>query len=271
MIKPYSPMQKRPGVISYGTSHMGYDVRLGWKFKVPDSADLTNAVIDPKEPRELAESRYKMVDLTPSHDWLEEKFPGDMRTRPHVVRNCRGCGLDEDEASDRCTAALERNGDFIVIPPNSFVLGESVEWFDIPRDIGVVCVGKSTYARCAIIVNVTPGEPEWSGRWTIEITNSNPKPVKVYCGEGIMQCVFFRADGVYQQAFAEIHDWMVDQVELGNLDHKNIVQLRQILDRTSAVGTCRVSYADKKGKYHLQDGLTLPAVDGENEGGTQNR
>lgn len=87
----------------------------------------------------------------------------------------------------------ENDGDFITIPPNSYALGESVEYFKIPRDISIICVGKSTYARCGIIVNVTPGEPEWEGRWTIEISNSTPVPARVYAGEGIMQVLFFRS------------------------------------------------------------------------------
>ena len=92
---------------------------------------------------------------------------------------------------------------------------------DVPRDMLVVCLGKSTYARCGIIVNVTPLEPEWRGRVTIEISNTTPLPAKIYAGEGIAQMLFFRGEGV-----------------------------------------CRTSYADKKGKYQDQKGLTLPFVAG---------
>ncbi|MSR17712.1 MAG: dCTP deaminase [Phycisphaerales bacterium] len=111
--------------------------------------------------------------------------------------------------------------DHVIIPPNSFALAETVEVFRIPRDILAICVGKSTYARCGIIVNVTPLEPEWRGKVTIEISNTTPLPAKIYANEGIAQMLFLRADRV-----------------------------------------CSVSYADKKGKYQDQSGLTLPRVDG---------
>lgn len=106
-----------------------------------------------------------------------------------------------------------------LIPPNSFALAETVEYLEIPRDIIAVCVGKSTYARIGIIVNVTPLEPEWKGKVTIEISNTTPLPAKVYAGEGIAQVLFFEASA-----------------------------------------PCKVSYADKKGKYQNQTGLTLPFV-----------
>ncbi len=109
---------------------------------------------------------------------------------------------------------------FILIPPNSFALCETVEYFEIPRDMLAICVGKSTYARCGIIVNVTPLEPEWKGKITIEISNTTPLPAKIYANEGIAQIIFLRGEE-----------------------------------------TCRRSYADKKGKYQDQPGLTLPKVE----------
>lgn len=109
---------------------------------------------------------------------------------------------------------------FVLIPPNSFALCETVEYFEIPRDILAICVGKSTYARCGIIVNVTPLEPEWKGKITIEISNTTPLPAKIYANEGIAQIIFLRGEEV-----------------------------------------CQLSYADKKGKYQDQPGLTLPKVD----------
>ncbi len=110
--------------------------------------------------------------------------------------------------------------DHIVIPPNSFALGETVETIRVPRDVLAICVGKSTYARCGIIVNVTPLEPEWRGKVTLEISNTTPLPAKIYANEGIAQIIFLKADR-----------------------------------------TCTVSYADKRGKYQDQAGLTLPRVD----------
>jgi dCTP deaminase len=117
------------------------------------------------------------------------------------------------------SAFVDIEGDFCVIPPNSFALAETVETFEIPRDVLAICLGKSTYARCGLIVNVTPLEPEWRGKVTIEISNTTPLPAKVYANEGIAQILFLRADAV-----------------------------------------CRVSYADKRGKYQDQKGLTLPFV-----------
>ena len=115
----------------------------------------------------------------------------------------------------------ETGRDHIVIPPNSFALAETVETIDVPRDVLAICVGKSTYARCGIIVNVTPLEPEWRGKVTIEISNTTSLPAKIYANEGIAQMIFLRAENV-----------------------------------------CAVSYADKRGKYQDQTGLTLPRVDG---------
>lgn len=117
-------------------------------------------------------------------------------------------------------AFYTHEGDYCVIPPNSYVLAESLESFSIPRDVMAICLGKSTYARCGLIANVTPLEAEWQGKITIEISNSSPLPAKVYAEEGIIQILFFRA-----------------QKE------------------------CYTSYADKKGKYQNQSGLTLPRVD----------
>ena len=92
---------------------------------------------------------------------------------------------------------------FIRIPPHSFVLGETVEVFRIPRDTLAICVGKSTYARCGIIVNVTPLEPEWEGRVTVEISNTTPLPARIYCNEGIMQVIFLRAEELCETSYLD--------------------------------------------------------------------
>ncbi|MBJ7449724.1 MAG: dCTP deaminase [Parachlamydiales bacterium] len=109
--------------------------------------------------------------------------------------------------------------DMCVIPPNSFALARSVEYFRIPRDVLTICLGKSTYARCGIIVNVTPFEPEWEGHVTLEISNTTPLPAKIYANEGLAQVLFFQADEA-----------------------------------------CEISYADRKGKYMKQRGITVPKV-----------
>ena len=110
-------------------------------------------------------------------------------------------------------------GDECIIPPNSFALARTVEYFRIPRSTVTVCVGKSTYARCGIIVNVTPFEPEWEGHVTLEISNTTPLPARIYANEGIAQVLFFEGDE-----------------------------------------ECDISYADKKGKYQNQTGITLPRM-----------
>ena len=108
---------------------------------------------------------------------------------------------------------------FCMVPPNSFALARTVEYFRIPRDILVICLGKSTYARCGLIVNVTPLEPEWEGHVTLEISNTTPLPAKVYANEGVCQFLFLKGDGPPE-----------------------------------------VSYADRKGKYMRQTGVTLPRL-----------
>jgi dCTP deaminase len=131
--------------------------------------------------------------------------------------------IDPKRFSDGSFVTIDtrRTGkDHVLIPPNSFALCETVETLTMPRDCLAICVGKSTYARCGIIVNVTPIEPEWRGRITLEISNTTPLPAKVYANEGIAQLIFLKGDRV-----------------------------------------CEVSYADKKGKYQDQSGLTLPMVD----------
>lgn len=114
---------------------------------------------------------------------------------------------------------IDYKGEYCIIPPNSFALAKTIEHFKIPRNILTICLGKSTYARCGIIVNVTPFEPEWEGVVTIEISNTTPLPAKIYSNEGIAQVLFFEADE-----------------------------------------PCEVSYADKKGKYQNQFGITLPKL-----------
>jgi dCTP deaminase len=116
-------------------------------------------------------------------------------------------------------AFVDFKGPVCIIPPNSFALGRSVEYFRVPRSVMTICVGKSTYARCGIITNVTPFEPEWEGFITLEISNTTPLPAKIYANEGIAQVLFFESDE-----------------------------------------ECLISYADRKGKYQGQKGITLPKV-----------
>jgi dCTP deaminase len=167
MIEPFEAGQIRDGVVSYGLSSYGYDIRVSREFKV--FTNVHNAIVDPK--RFDAKS---FVDFT----------------------------------VDEC-----------IIPPNSFALARTEEYFRIPRNVLAVCLGKSTYARCGLVVNVTPLEPTWEGYLTLEISNTTPLPAKVYGGEGIAQLLFFEGD---------------EEPE--------------------------VAYADRKGKYMMQQGVTLPRL-----------
>ena len=167
MIDPFEAGQVRNGVISYGVSSYGYDIRIADEFRI--FTNVNSTIVDPK---------------------------------------------NFDESS-----LVTVEGDYCVIPPNSFALARTVEYFRIPRSVLTICVGKSTYARCGIIVNVTPFEPEWEGYVTLEVSNTTPLPAKIYANEGIAQVLFFESDEV-----------------------------------------CQVSYADKKGKYQGQKGLTLPKL-----------
>jgi len=98
---------------------------------------------------------------------------------------------------------IDYKGEVCIIPPNSFALARTIEYFRIPRNILTICVGKSTYARCGIIVNVTPFEPEWEGYVTLEISNTTPLPAKIYANEGIAQVLFFESDEVCDVSYAD--------------------------------------------------------------------
>ncbi|GAB1420802.1 dCTP deaminase [Anaerolineales bacterium] len=167
MIEPYVEKQVREGVISYGVSSYGYDMRVSTSFKI--FTNVHSAIVDPK-----AFNPQSFIDF---------------------------------------------EGDSCLIPPNSFALAHSVEYFRIPRNVLTITVGKSTYARAGIITNVTPFEPGWEGYVTLEISNTTPLPARIYANEGIAQVLFFEADE-----------------------------------------ECEVSYADKKGKYQGQTGVTLPKI-----------
>ena len=108
-----------------------------------------------------------------------------------------------DPKNFRDDAFVDIEGDTCIVPPNSFALAHSVEYFRIPRNVLTLCVGKSTYARCGIIVNVTPFEPEWEGHVTLEISNTTPLPAKIYAGEGLAQVLFFVASEVCETSYAD--------------------------------------------------------------------
>lgn len=151
MIEPFEAGQVRDGVISFGVSSYGYDIRVADEFKI--FTNVFSAVVDPKhfDPKSMVDYR----------------------------------------------------GNVCIIPPNSFALARTIEYFRIPRDVLTVCLGKSTYARCGIIVNVTPFEPEWEGYVTLEISNTTPLPARIYANEGIAQVLFFQADDVCETSYAD--------------------------------------------------------------------
>jgi dCTP deaminase len=117
-----------------------------------------------------------------------------------IFTNVDNAIVDPKNFSDQ--SFIERKADVCVIPPNSFVLSRTVEYFKIPEDVLVVCLGKSTYARCGLIVNVTPLEPGWEGHVTLEISNSTPLPARVYANEGISQFLFFRGAETCETSYA---------------------------------------------------------------------
>jgi len=167
MIEPFCENQVGEGVVSYGLSSYGYDIRVGREFKI--FTNVNSTVVDPKN-------------------------------------------FDENSVVDIET-------DVAIIPANSFALARTVEYFKMPDDVLAICLGKSTYARCGIIVNVTPFEPGFEGHITIEISNTTPLPARIYANEGIAQVLFLQGDE-----------------------------------------PCEVTYADKKGKYQSQTGITLPRI-----------
>jgi dCTP deaminase len=171
---------------------------------------LDHSMIDPFEERQVREGRISYGLSSYGYDM---RVADDFR----IFHNALSPVVDPKAFDDR--SFVEYQGAECIIPPNSFALGRSVEYFRIPRDVLTICVGKSTYARCGIITNVTPFEPEWEGYVTLEISNTTPLPAKIYANEGIAQVLFFESDE-----------------------------------------TCEVSYADKKGKYQGQVGVTPPRL-----------
>lgn len=160
MIDPFIERQVRDGVISYGLSSYGYDMRVSNEFKV--FTNVYNTIVDPKQF-----DQRSFVDIT---------------------------------------------ADYCDIPPNSFALARSVEFFRIPRSVLAICLGKSTYARCGLIVNTTPFEPGWRGYVTLEISNTTPLPARIYANEGIGQVLFFESDEECEISYADKQGKYLDQV-----------------------------------------------------------
>jgi dCTP deaminase len=175
---------------------------------------LEEGMIEPFE-----EQQVRSVDGTPQISYGLSSYGYDLRVsrRFKVFTNVYNSIVDPKSFTE--DAFIDIEADECLIPPNSFALAVSVEYFRIPRNILTLCVGKSTYARCGIIVNVTPFEPEWEGYVTLEISNTTPLPAKIYANEGLCQILFLKGEQ-----------------------------------------TCLTSYADKKGKYMGQEGITVPMM-----------
>ena len=274
MIEPFVDGQVRDGVISYGLSSYGYDIRVADEFKI-FQPEITAAKLSDVQCAYVAgvldaqgQIGYQAT-ASQGRQSLALAFSGTNRSMLEGLQAVIGTGRireSEDERSElivskpadvqyilsqiwpylahrrdaasRALAELKSNksivvdpknfdsaslvdfkGDACIIPPNSFALGRTVEYFRIPRSTLTICLGKSSYARCGIIVNVTPFEPSWEGYVTLEISNTTPLPARIYANEGIAQVLFFEGDE-----------------------------------------ECETSYADKKGKYQGQQSIVLPRL-----------
>jgi dCTP deaminase len=190
-----------------------------------ETQSILNGMISPFSREQVKVEKYQPDMLVNPLErkivsWGLSSYGYDIRVsrKFKIFTNINTCVVDPKNFDDK--SFIDFEGDVCIIPPNSFALGVTVERFKIPRSVLTLCVGKSTYARCGIIVNVTPFESEWEGYATIEISNTTPLPAKIYANEGIAQVLFFESDNV-----------------------------------------CRVSYADKKGKYQDQkQEITLAKV-----------
>ncbi len=162
LIDPFVDHQVREGVISYGLSSYGYDVRVADEFKI--FTNVYTALVDPKnfDPRSF----------------------------------------------------VDYEGEVCIIPPNSFALSRTVEFFRIPRNVYGLTIGKSTYARCGIIINVTGFDAEWEGNATLEISNTTPLPCRIYANEGIAQVLFFESDGVCERSYKDKKGKYQGQVDI---------------------------------------------------------
>ncbi len=175
---------------------------------------LEHRMIEP-----FADGQVRQTETGPVISYGISSYGYDLRVSREfkVFTNVFNTVVDPKHFDDKSFVDMET--DVCIVPPNSFALARSVEYFRIPRDTLTICLGKSTYARCGIIVNVTPFEPEWEGHVTLEISNTTPLPAKIYANEGLAQVLFL-----------------------------------------SAVTVCETSYADRKGKYQGQRGITVPKI-----------
>ena len=155
-------------------------------------------MIEPFEPGQMRESENGRII-----SYGTSSYGYDVRCSTHfkIFTNINSAVVDpKDFASE---SFVDFEGDVCIIPPNSFALASTVEYFRIPRSVLTICLGKSTYARCGIIVNVTPLEPDWEGHVTLEFSNTTPLPAKIYANEGVAQMIFFESDEVCETSYKD--------------------------------------------------------------------
>ncbi|MGB1398403.1 MAG: dCTP deaminase [Planctomycetota bacterium] len=160
-------------------------------------------MISPFAPQQVRESVNETGEVQRAISYGVSSYGYDLRVADEfkVFTNVHGSVVDPKNFDDRSFVDIKT--DCCIIPPNSFALARSIEYFKIPRSVLTVCLGKSTYARCGIIVNVTPFEPEWEGHVTLEISNTTPLPALVYANEGLAQVLFFESDEECETSYGD--------------------------------------------------------------------
>jgi dCTP deaminase len=157
-----------------------------------------HAMIEPFEPQQV-----KQVDGRRVVSYGTSSYGYDVRCADEFKLFTNVYSAVVDPKAFDAKSFVDMKGDHVIIPPNSFALARTVEYFRIPRNVMTICLGKSTYARCGIIVNVTPFEPEWEGYVTLEFSNTTPMPAKIYANEGVAQVLFFEADEVCETSYKD--------------------------------------------------------------------
>lgn len=251
-IEPFIKDQQSKGIVSFGMSSYGLDLRCGYRFRVFTPVHCTE--VDPKnfDPKSFVE-----VDLTPEeHLWKHDRDDGVFE-----CTKCKATSLNHPNNS-QCLS----KPNFIRIPPNSFALTESIEVLEIPRDVTGLIVDKSTYRRCGIVMGATVLEAGWKGRVTLEISNSTPLPARIYAGEGLCQVLFFRTDGHNEAVLNAARRLCGQEAQnvleggYGPSQARNLRTIEELLYKELGKGSCRVSYDQRKGRYQNQKGIVLPFV-----------
>jgi dCTP deaminase len=209
-----------------------------------DGVVVSEPMIEPYHPDLVREvNGRKVISFGQSSYGYDIRVGNEFK----VFTNINSTEIDPKSLDEGAFVTLTcKDGEYVLIPPHSFVLASSVEYFRIPRDVVVCCFGKSTYARSAQVVPITPLEPGWEGFLTIEVSNQSSLPARLYAGEGICQLVFHGADIEMANEAGEV------MTSMRGGSAEGVVNLRRV--------ECETSYADRGGKYQGQRGITLPKV-----------